>query len=313
MKSKKKSLMIAVCGLLIIGGIVYKVDANKKAEAERIRVEQVNKKIKDIELTFISFEELKDSDRKLESLKKLIKDYNSYEKSDEPDSKILKSYEDAIKKEKDVLKKINTDSLKSITSKDVSKEGKDELNSKIKSLESLKQEISGQENVVYSEKEFKEINDSIVNLIKNYTDKVKEIEKKEAEEKAKKEKEAKEKAEKEAELQYQAQLQEEYQSNQVNQNQAYSEQTSNNENSYSQGGSQSNNQTITSNQESTNSNSSATSNQNQGNSNQAHDWNGWSNDGAEGPIADDLWADYGEDGKVTIGAGDEEFGGWQPN
>lgn len=186
MKNKKKLIVVGVlvAALVVGGGGLYYANELKKEEQERIYTEKINKEVSLIESTLDKVTKEKDQNKKLEELKRLIKEQEKYAKGERKDERVIKAYKTLVEKLQKDFKEANSKEMESIQSRDLEKEDIKSLNEKIDALNKLKENTKIQSGVVYAEGELKAFNEEIDKLIKEYGDKGRELEKKEQEKKA---------------------------------------------------------------------------------------------------------------------------------
>ncbi|MCA9767099.1 MAG: hypothetical protein KC455_11865 [Carnobacterium sp.] len=315
MKNKKLTYIIAglvVVGLIVGGVSFLTIQANKK-EAEIAHQADIKN-----QLSIMKFDQeillgQEDDHEKLSSYKYLLSEQKEYKNSEITDKVILDKYKENVT----AAKKSFRDNNDSYVERERAEEAKEAeegeiLEERITILGIIKENIEGEQSIMYSKEQKQEAFAKIDTLVKEFKDKINQLkvakEKKEVEEKLAAEQQA------EAELVSQAE-------NKSSSN--YSENSisgsSNDAASNNTGNSSSNIQSPSSN------NSSSTSGSSQAQPSSPTPQVPADNNNREygtitdlnGEGAEDIWEQTTSDGHTTIGVGngtnDVEYGGWKPN
>ena len=322
-KNRKIIITLSLIVLLVVGGSsVIAIEKNKKEE-QKIYNEKIENHTSKINEKYNELTLEKDESKKLEELKNIVTDRDEYKSGTEKDEKVLNAYEYSINELKKEFKENNGKTLKENTSLDLENENKDSLVKKSGSLKALKGKVKTQENIIYSKKEKEVVDKKIESLLKQYEDKINQLdkvakEKQEAEEKAKEEQavkaaeEAQEQKVQEQQAPLEAQGGTNYRETDISSNNGnYSSENTQSPNSSSQ------NNTTNSNDSSSNSSSStkvpiqAAPSAPSNSSGKDYGWSA----GQNGEGKHDTWTQQNPDGSVTAGTGkgsnEEEMGGWE--
>lgn len=196
---KKKIIIITVICIVIVAvcaGIFGKKAYDQKQE--KLRQEQIEAKLDEIQQMADSFENTEDRTAKLEVLKSVEDTYESYQKEEGAFDECLNFYDKIIADEKQYFEDDYNGTITNNTIEDTSAEiDKDKLNNLVQTLtafkDSLKTEYESCSTV--SEDKFNELNTTIDTLVTSYNDRINAILEEEAKHQAE---EARKKAEEEA-------------------------------------------------------------------------------------------------------------------
>lgn len=320
-KSKKIMITLILIVLLVVGsGMALAIEKNK--EEKRIYNEKIENYTNKIYEKYNNLSTEKDKSKKLSELKNLITQSEEYKMGNEKDLKVMKAYEDTIKRLKKLFKDDNNNLLQESISNNLEEENRESLTKKFDSLKSLNEKINSQENIVYTEEEKEILTNKIMGFLKQYEDKMYQLDKEAKDLKEKQEAEAKVKleAEKKSAIEAQNQSDSNYSKNstsgnngQVSSKSSQSKSTNSNDSS-SKASSSSNNNSISTQSEPNSGTSSNSSETSASKSNEPSDKDyGWSA-GSNGENKTDTWVQQNDDGSYSAGVGkgdnEQELGGW---